>query len=212
MSGGSNFDWSDDEDIIVEEQRSIAIYRCTNGNLIIRQERSWHEEDDTFIHVAPCHAVAVAYALLDAAGLDVNITERVGDSASFRDIPRPLTASDQRKIHGCGSDSTEAQEELEQGDEPDCGSPEASHMAERAPLKERRARAAAILQADPSRSNRSIAAECDLSDKTVAAIRAELSAETCAETGADVDAEDGSSAEKGAEPGAEVPPLVLSGE
>ena len=53
-----------------------------------------------------------------------------------------------------------------------------SIQPERAPLKQRWARVADALEADPSRSNRAIASECGVSDKTVAVVRAELGAGT----------------------------------
>jgi hypothetical protein len=60
-------------------------------------------------------------------------------------------------------------------------------------VKERRARVEAALHVDPSRSNRSIATESGVSDKTVAAVRAEIRAENekgCADFRSDTVAEE----------------------
>jgi len=61
------------------------------------------------------------------------------------------------------------------------GSKAASAKQHRTATTDRRAAIEAALRADPSRSNRAIAAECGVSDKTVAAVRAEIGAECRAE-------------------------------
>jgi hypothetical protein len=65
-----DFDWVNNPDIAVREQRAIAVYENTRGGLVILQERSWDEEDDTCIVIAQTSIDAFIAALLKAAGRD----------------------------------------------------------------------------------------------------------------------------------------------
>ncbi|GLR91364.1 hypothetical protein [Bradyrhizobium iriomotense] len=47
-----DFDWNDDDSIILKEQRATAAYRNKAGELIIRQRASWDEERDTFVFIS----------------------------------------------------------------------------------------------------------------------------------------------------------------
>lgn len=49
----TDFDWNDpaEEAIIVREQAAIAAYRNPVGNLVIRRQRAWDEEDDAIVIV-----------------------------------------------------------------------------------------------------------------------------------------------------------------
>jgi hypothetical protein len=51
-----DFDWATDESIVLHEQRATAVYRNTEGEVVIRQRR-W-PDDDAFLFVAPEQAVA----------------------------------------------------------------------------------------------------------------------------------------------------------
>jgi hypothetical protein len=45
-----DFDWSiNNEDVVLREQRASAIYWNTRGDLVLRQERYWDEQDDPFL-------------------------------------------------------------------------------------------------------------------------------------------------------------------
>ena len=45
-------DWSEGEEIIVHEQRALAVYENNFGGIVVRQERGWDEEDDVVIVLA----------------------------------------------------------------------------------------------------------------------------------------------------------------
>jgi len=58
------FDWSaDNEDVIVPEQRSLAIYRNQFGQAVIRMERRWDEDDDTCIPIDRAQIPVILAAL-----------------------------------------------------------------------------------------------------------------------------------------------------
>lgn len=63
------FNWNDGEDIVVHEQRALAVYENKFGGIVIRQERSWDDEDDTFIVLA---SPGAAYRLVEAIQNQLN--------------------------------------------------------------------------------------------------------------------------------------------
>ena len=67
------FDWGADAgDVIVREQPAIACYVNPAGDIVLRQRG--YPEDDAWIWFAPGHALAIAAAILEAAGLEVTAT------------------------------------------------------------------------------------------------------------------------------------------
>jgi hypothetical protein len=68
----TEFDWANASirDCTVQQQvHRVAIYDNPHGDVVIRQERDWNEEDDPFIVIARGHAIRAAHAILEAAGL-----------------------------------------------------------------------------------------------------------------------------------------------
>jgi hypothetical protein len=54
ITAEEEWSWSpDNSDIVIAHQPAIGIYRNGWGSITIRQERSWDEEEDTFVLVAP---------------------------------------------------------------------------------------------------------------------------------------------------------------
>lgn len=51
--GPGGFDWTGDDSVVLGEQLAVACYINTRGNVVIRQERGWDEQDDTIIVVRP---------------------------------------------------------------------------------------------------------------------------------------------------------------
>jgi hypothetical protein len=80
MSDPENFDWSyRNMDVVVAEQRSLAVY-CNNfGQAVIRVERSWDEEADRFVIIDHAQIPTVIKALRD-----------IGDAPIFRTEPAPV--------------------------------------------------------------------------------------------------------------------------
>ena len=78
MTDTSHFNWDPDgedgEDIIVRDQPGIAIYTNRRGDVVIRQEGHYPEED-RFVYVLPDNVLKIAQKLLDVAGIDVSVAE-----------------------------------------------------------------------------------------------------------------------------------------
>ena len=65
----TKFDWNEDEFVVLRPQQAIAIYRNPSDGLVIRQERDWSEEADTYIVIAPENIEAFLDRLCDVAGI-----------------------------------------------------------------------------------------------------------------------------------------------
>ena len=63
------FDWNEDDSVVLRPQQAIAIYRNPSDGLVIRRERDWSEEEDTYIVIAPENVDAVLDRLCDVAGV-----------------------------------------------------------------------------------------------------------------------------------------------
>jgi hypothetical protein len=167
----SEFDWANaqEHDCIVQQQvHRVAIYNNPHGDVVIRQERDWNEEDDPFIVIARAHAVRAAHAILDAAGLgDIEFVRPCNGGSEDGPIRAEVAALAASRPdidwHAVNRDFNAVEAEVT----------EPQHRS----LKERRELAAEALRQDPTRSNRAIGAECGVSDKTVGAVRAEIGAE-----------------------------------
>ncbi len=66
----SEFDWYISDDVIVPEQRAIAIYTNEDGAVVIRQEGLYGPDEDQVIWFEPRCARTIADAILEAAELD----------------------------------------------------------------------------------------------------------------------------------------------
>jgi hypothetical protein len=71
------FDWASSESVAVHEQPSIAVYQNPYGQVVLRRERSWDEDDDCFIPIARENVLTVIRAILVAADM--------GDAKLYRD-------------------------------------------------------------------------------------------------------------------------------
>jgi hypothetical protein len=63
------FDWRGDDSIVLREQPATAIYFNQRGCLVIRQERSWDQNDDIFITISPENAQTFLDKLCDVLGI-----------------------------------------------------------------------------------------------------------------------------------------------
>ena len=57
-------DWNNSEEVIIQEQRAIAVYTNTKEGVVVRQERAWDEEDDVVIILSTRQAVETLIAAL----------------------------------------------------------------------------------------------------------------------------------------------------
>ena len=62
-----DFDWANDDAVILHEQRATAVYHNKFGGLVIRQEKSWDEESDPYVVIGAENAVTFMEALAKRA-------------------------------------------------------------------------------------------------------------------------------------------------
>jgi hypothetical protein len=55
--------------VILREQRRTAVYRNPHGDLVIRQERSWNEDEDPFLVIAANNVQTLIDKLCDLEGI-----------------------------------------------------------------------------------------------------------------------------------------------
>ena len=65
------FDWFEDDSVVVKGQPAIAVYTNRLNNVVIRQDSGGSPEDDAAITIAPAYARLVADALLREASANV---------------------------------------------------------------------------------------------------------------------------------------------
>src|SRR4030088_1216666 len=59
-----NFDWSpDNPDVVMPEQPATAVYLNRWGQAVIRQQRDWDDEEDTYVRINLHHVQALIDAL-----------------------------------------------------------------------------------------------------------------------------------------------------
>jgi hypothetical protein len=70
MTATRDFDWKALEERCIVQQRvmRVAIYSNPSGDVVIRQERDWDEEDDPFIIIARANVPAAIEQMLMASG------------------------------------------------------------------------------------------------------------------------------------------------
>lgn len=56
-AGPDEFDWDNDESVVLREQRGTAVYRNKAGEIVIRQKGPW-PDDDSFLYISPENEVA----------------------------------------------------------------------------------------------------------------------------------------------------------
>jgi len=70
---GEDFDWTaearDGGSVVLREQRATAVYRNPAGDLVIRQERSWNEEEDPFVVITQQNEQEFLDKLCDVLGV-----------------------------------------------------------------------------------------------------------------------------------------------
>ena len=66
----TEFDWRENDSIMVREQPAIAVYLNNYGQVTLRRERSWNEEEDCLIPIARENVLTVVRAVLLAAGYE----------------------------------------------------------------------------------------------------------------------------------------------
>jgi len=62
-----DFNWSENDEVIVPSIQAVAVYRNSDGGVTIRQEADWNEEQDSFVYFPREYAKIIAQAILRAA-------------------------------------------------------------------------------------------------------------------------------------------------
>ncbi len=55
MVDGPGFDWTSKDAVAVDQQDAIAVYSNDNGDIVIRRQKDWNEDEDSVIVLAPAH-------------------------------------------------------------------------------------------------------------------------------------------------------------
>lgn len=93
----SDFDWSDQEDVVLPEQPATAVYVNPRGHIVIRQQ---DDHEDVWIIVQPQNARRLAAAILRAAGDDEALGRLLGshsEAPSHGDRPKDPTAAERQR-------------------------------------------------------------------------------------------------------------------
>lgn len=95
MTDAPDFDWDNDESVVVRAQLAIAVYENVRGNIVIR------EESGNIVAISPQHVLAVARAMLAVAELPVEIVARPGASeiANSEQPKKDHTAAERQRRH-----------------------------------------------------------------------------------------------------------------
>ena len=65
----SDFDWGADDSVVLHHQPAVAVYINQAGGLTIRQERSWDQDEDIIIAIAPENVGEFIDKLTDIVGI-----------------------------------------------------------------------------------------------------------------------------------------------
>lgn len=72
------FSWEAVAEHIVQQQvECVAIYANDRGDIVIRQQQRWDEEDDSWIVIAKANAFAAARAILEAADIRPDVAAMI---------------------------------------------------------------------------------------------------------------------------------------
>jgi hypothetical protein len=64
-AAADDFDWADDDSIVLKEQRATAIYHNKAGDVVIRQKAAWDDDQDVFVMITPENANTFLDGLAD---------------------------------------------------------------------------------------------------------------------------------------------------
>ena len=63
------FEWGIDESTVVPEQQAVAAYFNQSGSLVLRQERTWDRDEDSFVIIAEHNVQAFLDKLCNICGV-----------------------------------------------------------------------------------------------------------------------------------------------
>jgi len=89
MTNGLN--WETRRNVVVPQQRALAIFCDEDGYVKIAAQAHWDEEADVVIEIDPLQAVRVANAILRAAGFKhIYLCRKAGGGYVQISVPDPL--------------------------------------------------------------------------------------------------------------------------
>lgn len=66
---GEDFDWLNDNSVVLREQPETAVYFNADRALVIRQRAAWNQEDDPFVFISPANIGEFLDKLTDICGV-----------------------------------------------------------------------------------------------------------------------------------------------
>jgi hypothetical protein len=66
---GEDFDWLNDDSVVLHEQPETAAYFNSKGALVIRQRAAWHQDDDPYVLICPQNIGDFIDKLTELAGV-----------------------------------------------------------------------------------------------------------------------------------------------
>jgi hypothetical protein len=66
---GTDFSWTNEEAVVLREQRPTAIYWNPDGDLVLRQRADWDEENDPYLVISANNLQDFIDAICDMAGI-----------------------------------------------------------------------------------------------------------------------------------------------
>jgi len=64
-----DFDWLNDNSVVLREQPETAVYFNRDGALVIRQRAAWNQDDDPFVFISPANIGEFLDKLTDICGI-----------------------------------------------------------------------------------------------------------------------------------------------
>jgi hypothetical protein len=62
-----DFDWNDDEAVVVPSQDALAVYLNPRADVVVRRQRAWDEDEDVFVAIPRAHAKRIANLIIQLA-------------------------------------------------------------------------------------------------------------------------------------------------
>src|SRR5688572_19823660 len=79
-----DFRWAEDDSVILEPRRALAVYVNQRSEVVLRMERDWNEDDDSFVY----------FPFNDAEMVAARIMDLVRNPANFGNAPRRSALSE----------------------------------------------------------------------------------------------------------------------
>ena len=97
MSDFPEFNWTDEDAVLVREQLTLAVYVNPYGQVVLRRERTLDEDDDTFIVISSEFVPQVARALMSAASHEVDFSPCANLAQGENGKSRDRTAAERQR-------------------------------------------------------------------------------------------------------------------